>query len=418
MIEAFEIGVSLALRDGVSDSIAQAQRNVEALQKAVDANGLSVRALRDAGVRAVSLVSVQPEQEKGQRQAKPRVAPAETAVTAPAPDTISRPVPPDRAEAPISRTPEPIRIERGIEREPIDRSGDRAASAPVSVPTSRRDVRNVEGSNNLPSNFLETPGKNLKIESVAPTDQRRDPVLQLQTVAPTGQSGEQILSVAGGAEQPILASWAPPSMAVPERESVVLSALPMASTAPGNALQTLPVAQSSSTPTSFGGLQRTGLDDWAPVPAERAETKPQGSSTENEASVRRADSGTLEIPGVAKPAAPDIHREAWPARDLTSSRDQDRDDPGDAAEWRSSLAKLRPVQATTLPRAESAPHSVAPQGRGNAEGPLNGDVYLDGVLVGRWMSRFLKREVERADSGPTGFDAKRGRLLPGVTVGG
>jgi hypothetical protein len=40
------------------------------------------------------------------------------------------------------------------------------------------------------------------------------------------------------------------------------------------------------------------------------------------------------------------------------------------------------------------------------------------MLVGRWVSRFLLKQAERADAGPTGFDAKRGRLLPGVTVGG
>jgi len=51
-------------------------------------------------------------------------------------------------------------------------------------------------------------------------------------------------------------------------------------------------------------------------------------------------------------------------------------------------------------------------------GPNGGDVFLDGMLVGRWMSRFLNREVGRASAGPTGFDARRGMLLPGVTVGG
>jgi hypothetical protein len=51
-------------------------------------------------------------------------------------------------------------------------------------------------------------------------------------------------------------------------------------------------------------------------------------------------------------------------------------------------------------------------------GPQQGDVFLDGMLVGRWMSRFLNREVSRASAGPTGFDPRRGQLLPGVTVGG
>ncbi len=48
---------------------------------------------------------------------------------------------------------------------------------------------------------------------------------------------------------------------------------------------------------------------------------------------------------------------------------------------------------------------------------VQGDVFLDGVQVGRWMSRMLKREAERASVGRTGFDGRRGLLLPGPTVG-
>jgi hypothetical protein len=67
-----------------------------------------------------------------------------------------------------------------------------------------------------------------------------------------------------------------------------------------------------------------------------------------------------------------------------------------------------------------SPAELAPpqQAEAAAAGPREGDVFLDGMLVGRWMSRFLNREAERASAGPTGFDARRGRLLPGVTVGG
>jgi len=42
---------------------------------------------------------------------------------------------------------------------------------------------------------------------------------------------------------------------------------------------------------------------------------------------------------------------------------------------------------------------------------------LDGMMVGKWLSRHLNRQAMRAASGPTAFDARRGRLLPGATVG-
>ena len=61
----------------------------------------------------------------------------------------------------------------------------------------------------------------------------------------------------------------------------------------------------------------------------------------------------------------------------------------------------------------------SPAGQSGAVGGLmGGDVFLDGALVGRWISRLLTRDAERASVGRTGFDVRRGRLLPGPTVGG
>jgi hypothetical protein len=410
LIEAFEIGVSLALRDGVSDSIAQAQRNVEALQKAVDANGLSVRALRDAGARAVSLVSVQPQQEKVQRKPHQRVADAHIAEIAPARADISQPVAIDRAESPALLVPERIEVERIIEREPVEAAGDRMMSAPVNVRLAPRDERSMEGNDVAPSIFSREGTAPQRIEFAAPLDGRADIVPQTQPVAPTAQPEEQVLSVPSGVGEPLPVYPGPQTVAAPEGVKAVLSAVPQATTPPNNDFLTLSLSQSNFSSMSFGGLTKTGSDDLAPVA--------QGVSDVNEFPSRLADRGTLESSLLVKPAAPDINSQGWPAPGSMASRDQDVDDPGAQGDWYSSLTTMRTGLATTLPRADTAPQSVAPQARGSIEEPPGGDVYLDGVLVGRWMSRFLKREAERADSGPTGFDARRGRLLPGVTVGG
>ena len=61
-----------------------------------------------------------------------------------------------------------------------------------------------------------------------------------------------------------------------------------------------------------------------------------------------------------------------------------------------------------------APQDGAPAANGGA---MEGDVFLDGALMGRWISRLLTRDAERASVGRTGFDIRRGRLLPGPTVG-
>lgn len=65
-----------------------------------------------------------------------------------------------------------------------------------------------------------------------------------------------------------------------------------------------------------------------------------------------------------------------------------------------------------------SPRSTAESRTSDGQHAIEGDVFLDGALVGRWMSHQLTREIERAPAGRTGFDVRRGRLLPGPTVGG
>ena len=77
---------------------------------------------------------------------------------------------------------------------------------------------------------------------------------------------------------------------------------------------------------------------------------------------------------------------------------------------------LRNEPSNRLRRGEAMQTENADGQVGAAAGDVRGDVYLDGALVGRWISRLLNRESERASSGPTGFDRRRGRLMPGSTV--
>jgi hypothetical protein len=51
-------------------------------------------------------------------------------------------------------------------------------------------------------------------------------------------------------------------------------------------------------------------------------------------------------------------------------------------------------------------------------GPTEGDVYLDGTLVGRWMVRNLAQAAGRPASGGSAFDPTRGRLPLGTMIGG
>jgi hypothetical protein len=50
--------------------------------------------------------------------------------------------------------------------------------------------------------------------------------------------------------------------------------------------------------------------------------------------------------------------------------------------------------------------------------PRQGDVFLDGALMGRWMARTLAREAGRAPSGGAAFDPRRSPLPTGRMIGG
>lgn len=93
------------------------------------------------------------------------------------------------------------------------------------------------------------------------------------------------------------------------------------------------------------------------------------------------------------------------------------------AQPQSPIAPTRAIfQATTQPN-PTAPStnpmpSVAPQNQPAAQGPISGDVYLDGSRLGQWMANHLARETARPPTGSTGFDPRMGIVWPGTQQGG
>ncbi len=57
-------------------------------------------------------------------------------------------------------------------------------------------------------------------------------------------------------------------------------------------------------------------------------------------------------------------------------------------------------------------------GAGDRQGPAQGDVYLDGTLVGRWMARALTAQAGRPANGSAGFDPRRNVFPTGAMIGG
>ncbi|MCX7382765.1 MAG: hypothetical protein NT133_15415 [Alphaproteobacteria bacterium] len=79
---------------------------------------------------------------------------------------------------------------------------------------------------------------------------------------------------------------------------------------------------------------------------------------------------------------------------------------------RTGLPALAPQLAAALPA--MAP-SAAPASDSGGGG---GAVYLDGLLVGRWMEERLARAAGRPSGGATGFDPRMGPSWPGALQGG
>jgi hypothetical protein len=59
-----------------------------------------------------------------------------------------------------------------------------------------------------------------------------------------------------------------------------------------------------------------------------------------------------------------------------------------------------------------APPARADQQGG--QGSMQGDVYLDGARVGRWMSGLMAREAARPPTGGRGFNPRDSPARPGM----
>jgi hypothetical protein len=75
----------------------------------------------------------------------------------------------------------------------------------------------------------------------------------------------------------------------------------------------------------------------------------------------------------------------------------------------------------TTPRLAASPTypgaSAAPPPRDSLNGPRQGDVYLDGTRLGRWIADRLAGDAGGPQSGITGFDPRLGATWPGASQG-
>ncbi len=375
MIEAFEIGVSLALQDGISDSILRAQRTVAALQAAVGSSNVSIQALRDAGIRAASVGGGTLNQTHVRR------TDARDAIE-PAPDdaTPSHQIVPDL----------PLRHDEMTEPALPKRGGMDVAGAPAAEKE--------------PPSIVQTATFVWPDELLAPR------VDGDRSVRGHRMSEPEQLDTQRATEVVPTARFSSPGV---DRTSSLAAPL-VPTTHEDTAAAAVPTAQNAMI------VNRLDQGSWANTQSEhfphaQGNLHTIGLPYQNDISGLQPGGVFANSPLASESVAPSLSCAVFSERDRIPFSDVSPDTEEVAD--RGAGIVLHTTLRTLSPRAMNA-LAAAPQGSERQQEPFKGDVYLDGMLVGRWVSKFLRREAERAEAGPTGFDAKRSRLLPGVTVGG
>jgi hypothetical protein len=99
-------------------------------------------------------------------------------------------------------------------------------------------------------------------------------------------------------------------------------------------------------------------------------------------------------------------------RDLTSTAAAGVVAPAAAPPAQSILPKTPAAAPAAAPQPAAPPSAAA-----GARGRMGGDVYLDGVRVGRWLEDLLDRNAGRPAAGPSFFDPRLSPSWPGASAG-
>ena len=82
-----------------------------------------------------------------------------------------------------------------------------------------------------------------------------------------------------------------------------------------------------------------------------------------------------------------------------------------------ATAAAAPFAYAPAAYAPATPASAAPAAAGHSSGPAQGDVFLDGMRLGRWMTSHLAHEATQPPTGASAFDPRMGLSWPGSQQG-
>lgn len=372
MIDAYTIGIKLALEDGVSAAIAAIRQDLATLDRAVAGTAAGLIALRRLG-QQVSLVTrddAQPAPPSVPSAPPPRAAVAPTPLMAPSADTS--------LPNPIPNAPD-LRVFPNIDHHPAaPRSSD--TPPPPRLPQSQPSTTGIRA-------------------PLAPIPNRHPAILP-------DQSRPRSASEFAPALTPVsaLIDGGPPSVQSPVNPAP--AALNTVAQAPTPA-SSIGSAAGPARSNSAAPRRDSAVAPQSPRPAPRAWSDYAASTHD------RSD-----------PALPPRTRPDHEAR--RPSRSGHAPPAAEPAPRRTHI----PASADVAPRAAwadpaprnagfddggAAPSRSAPPGRDEAQSAgFSGDIVMEGTRLGRWMTDGLTRMTERPPSGSTGVDPRSTPGWPGM----
>ncbi len=377
MIDAYEIGIRLALENGVSEGLAKVRQDLAMLDQAVAATARGLAQLHAVAGGAVS----------GAGAELPRMAAAVRPATSGATASTSGG---EAALAPAAAASRVIERERAT---PVT-----AAAAPaVTVVVPDRVVPGAMPAS-MPASPSVAPAAATGVtaggaargsrDTPTPRVQVAPPAVVVQAPAPGPLAG----ATAPAPSRLTRVTTAEPARMAPERpQSGVVGAAPRVGAA------ALEAGRRGDAPR----VRELPSPELAALGHAMLRTRREESA---------AEAGRRERVTLRTSEVPEVARRAVPLRATARQEVQRR--PAAPTSWS--------PPASPMVAAAAAPSSTIPDDGQRAQAqsvPLHGDVFLDGVLMGRWMSEHMTREADRPPSGPTGFDARRSPAWPGATVG-
>jgi hypothetical protein len=408
MIDAYTIGITLALNNGVTEGIIAIRRDLHDLDKAVQSSSAGLMQLRVLAGSAVAGATAEmarllattsramaqiPRQQPQATQSPPESGAGEETQSRLAPQSVS-PAVPTQVVSPVSRTIEPVSA-------PLSRT----LPAPMPTPVSAAPSPRADATFDRPS--VETSDLPIVAPRAAVTLATRVaaavvPPAPIPTVLPVSPAPVLNPQVASPAVVPHIAPTSQRSLAgealSPPRPEFDYGAF---------ARELSPAFPSSlpgpksvrSQDTSQATLPPLLPQSLVVVPP-RAEPQRRETATEP----MRVSPATIALPSAAPapPSAGSHHTERHRIESVIAA----------------PVPSIAPVGATTAPERMARPlPSVAPQQSRAAPPPAKAELILDGASLGRWMDQRLARAVSRPPSGVTGFDPRLTPVWSGASIG-